>query len=104
MADSARAKHNELLAEINKEIYEKNLELSIRNRSLSLIRQIYEIINSETDIHKTGAKLVRAVIKDLKYETGAIFLLDTVKKNLVPIAAATTDKFNVAKTNIFLKL
>lgn len=103
MADSNPAKHNELLAEINKEIYEKNLELSIRNRSLSLVRQIYEIINSETDIHKTATKLVKAVIKDLKYETGAIFLLDTTRKNLVPMAAVTTDKFTVAKTNTFLK-
>ena len=103
MADSSPTKHTELLAEINKELYEKNLELAIRNRSLSLIRQIYEIINSETDLHKTSVKLLQAVIKDLKYEAGAIFLIEGTSKYLSPIAATASEKFHPDKAKLFIK-
>lgn len=103
MAEVSPPKHTELLAEINKEIYEKNLELAIRNRSLSLVRQIYEIINSETDLKHTAVKLLEAVIKDLKYESGAIFLMEPGLKNLTPVAGVMSDKFDPEKKRAFIR-
>ena len=44
------------LAKVNKEIYERNVELAIKNRTLQLIRQMYEIMNSTYDAEETARK------------------------------------------------
>lgn len=78
------------LARINKLMYERNVELAVRNRTLSVLRKMYEIINTSLGMEETAQKLVDAIVGELKFQVGFIALLDKKRQNLVTVATSTT--------------
>lgn len=84
------------LEHINQEMYKKNLELNIRNKTLSLLRKIDEIIlSSVTDTKQIAQQVADVVVVDAEFKAIAIFLLNAKDKKLVPLAVSHTE--NIAQ-------
>lgn len=72
---------------INQEMYKRNLELAERNKTLSLLRKLDELIlSSVTDIKETAEKVTTLLVEEAEFRLSAIFLLDEEKKNLALLA------------------
>lgn len=82
---------NEQLDKINKELYERNVELAIRNRTLSVLRKMYEIMNSTLGVEETAQKLISAIVAELKFQEGLIALIDKEERQLYAIAASESE-------------
>lgn len=68
---------------VNREMYRRNLELAERNKTLSLLRKLDELIlNSVTDVRETASRVTKLLVEDADFRMAAIFLLDTDKKSL----------------------
>src|SRR3989344_8200146 len=97
------------LAKVNKEIYERNVELAIKNRTLQLIRQMYEIMNSTYDAEETARKLIATIVSELKLPKGYIILVDK-KNNLIrfvsefPAPAAGDEIFAIEDGKLIISL
>lgn len=78
------------LARINKLMYERNVELAVRNRTLSVLRKMYEIINTSLGMEETAQKLVDAIVGELRFQFGFIALLDKKRQYLETVATSTT--------------
>lgn len=78
----------EELAKVTKEIYERNVELAISNRTLSLLRKMYEIMSSSLNTSETSQRLADAIVKDLNFQKGMISLVDKSGDNLETIAVS----------------
>ena len=72
------------LAKVNREIYERNVELAIKNRTLSMIRQMYEIMNTTYDVEETCRRLIQNIVSEPKLPKRFIILADR-KKNFIPL-------------------
>lgn len=87
------------LARVNREMYERNVELAIRNKTLSLLRKMYEIINTTIGVEETAKKLVAAIVNELKFLGGAIALIDH-QENLLNSVVVFRREFDHGDRNI----
>ncbi|MDP3940796.1 MAG: GAF domain-containing sensor histidine kinase [bacterium] len=77
------------LEHVNREMYKRNLELAERNKTLSLLRKLDELIlNSVTDVKETASQVTNLLVNEAEFRLSAIFLLDEDKKYLSLIAFA----------------
>ncbi len=75
------------LEHVNREMYKRNLELAERNKTLSLLRKLDELIlSSVTDVKETATQVTKLLVEQAEFRLAAIFLLDEDKKNLSMIA------------------
>ncbi|HLD81867.1 MAG TPA: HAMP domain-containing sensor histidine kinase [Patescibacteria group bacterium] len=74
--------------EINQELYKRNFELAIRNKTLSLLRKLYDITLAMLDTKKLGTKIVTATRASLDMEFSGLYSIDKKKRALLPIAVA----------------
>ncbi|CAN5209816.1 hypothetical protein BH09PAT2_BH09PAT2_10090 [soil metagenome] len=78
------------ISEVNKTIYEKNVELVLRNRTLSALRKIYDIINTSLGVQETSQKLIDAIIQEIKLPVGFIGVINKKTRKLNIVAASTS--------------
>ncbi|MBI2442417.1 MAG: GAF domain-containing protein [Candidatus Levybacteria bacterium] len=77
------------LEHINREMYKRNLELAERNKTLSLLRKLDELIlSSVTDVKETAMQVTKLLVEQADFRLAALFLLDQEKKNLSLVAFA----------------
>jgi signal transduction histidine kinase len=79
------------MAKVTKEIYERNVELAIRNQTLSTLEKMYEIINSSFGVGETAQKLIEAIVGELGFAKAYIALIDKDKKILKTIALSPSN-------------
>jgi len=82
----------ERLQRINEQIYKRNAELAVRNKTLSLLRQLYEITTLTLAPKGLADRLVERIRAILNFEFVGILIIDRDKKYLVPFAASFPDK------------
>lgn len=71
------------LEHINREMYVKNLELAERNKTLSFLRQIDEIIiASVTNSKEIASQVTRLLVSDADFKLACISLIDIKTKSL----------------------
>jgi len=70
------------MARVNQELYKRNAELAVRNKTLALLRKLDEISLAALGINEIAAKIVTALGTELGYEIVSIAMVDTVKKQL----------------------
>lgn len=74
---------------IAEELYKKNLELAERNKTLSLLRKIDEIIlSSVTDIEEVVRQVAQAVVAEAGFKAVYIYILKKREKLLKPLGIA----------------
>lgn len=100
------------LKRVNQEIYERNVELTIRNRTFSILQKIYEIINTGLGVEETAQKLIMAIVQELQFRNGMVALRDKKNKFLQSIAVGfltqeeveLTKEYNYPFRNLYLPL
>lgn len=93
------------LQEINKEIYKHSLELAVVNKTLSLLRKLYQISLLSLDPASISEKVSETVRVDLNMEIVGIFMFHKEEGNLVPFKfskSARLDK-TLSEQNLVLE-
>jgi signal transduction histidine kinase len=81
------------LAHVTQEMYKKSLELAEKNKTLSLLREIDEIIlGSVTDTRVVAQKMVDAVVSEGGLKDAVIYLVDRNRTSLMRIAQAQNER------------
>ncbi|MBI2430897.1 MAG: hypothetical protein HYV39_02700 [Candidatus Levybacteria bacterium] len=87
------------LAHLTQEMYKKNFELVERNKTLSILRKIHEIIlSSVTDINQIAQRVVDTIAIEAEFKTISLFLLNREKNILEKLAVSQTEE--VAKVEL----
>ena len=82
---------SEQLTHVNREMYKKNLELTDRNKVLSVLRKIDEtILNSVTDLEEISRRIANIVIEDIGFKSVFIFRVLKEQGAVVPLTISTT--------------
>lgn len=63
---------SELLSQVNRELYRRNAELAIRNKTLALLRKLDEISMTSVGMEDMASKVTTAIGQELGYELAAI--------------------------------
>lgn len=77
----------------NEEVYKHSLELAVKNKTLSLLRKLYEISVLALLPAELAQKLTQTVQEVLSFERTSILLYDATNDTLVPLAHAETERF-----------
>ncbi len=80
------------LKEITHEIYKRNLELAVVNKTLSLLRKLYQISLQSLDPASLAEKMSETVRLDLNMEIVGIFTYDNVNDELKPFLFAKSNR------------
>ncbi|HSW88107.1 MAG TPA: ATP-binding protein [Candidatus Saccharimonadales bacterium] len=90
------------LSHIAEELYKKNFELDEKNKTLSLLRKIDEIILSAvTDIKQVAQQVADVVAGDAEFEAVMIFLTDQKNKQLIQLAISQTETIKKVQTQYY---
>ncbi|HSW96760.1 MAG TPA: GAF domain-containing sensor histidine kinase [Candidatus Saccharimonadales bacterium] len=90
------------LSHIAEELYKKNFELDEKNKTLSLLRKIDEIILSAvTDIKQVAQQVADVVAGDAEFEAVMIFLTDKKNKQLIQLAISQTETIKKIQTQYY---
>lgn len=65
-----------LVERVNRELYKRNAELAIRNKTLALLRKLDEISLATAEIDEMAEKITAAIAADLGYEIVSIAVAD----------------------------
>lgn len=84
------------LQEVNEEIYKRNLELAVVNKTLSLLRKLYQISLLSLDPAAISEKISETVRVDLNMEVVGVFLYEKEKDELIPFKFSYSDRFSAA--------
>lgn len=86
--------NDENLQQINQEIYKHNLELAIVNKTLSLLRKLYQISLLTLDPISLSEKMSDVVRIDLNMETVGIFSFDKDLDTLSPFSFSKSERLS----------
>lgn len=70
------------LQKVNEKLYERSLELTIRNRTLSTLSKLYAIINVSLGLTDTAQRLIEAVVEELQFKGGFIGIVDSKQRTI----------------------
>ncbi len=86
-------KNNVHLQEINQEIYKRNLELAVVNKTLSLLRKLYQISLLTLDPATLSEQISEIVRIDLNMESVGILLYKKEHNALKPFTFSKSERF-----------
>lgn len=82
---------------VTQELYKRNAELAVRNKTLALLRKLDEISLSSGKIDEMAQQIVDAIATELGYEVTAISLIDEEKEQRHCVAVGSSNP-DLAKT------
>ena len=99
MADSdvdrkQNSKNDEGDAPVAELLYKQNAELAIRNKTLSLLRKLYQFSVLALEPEVIADKITDAIQKDLSYELVSIMIFDEGANELRPLKFAKSDRLS----------
>ena len=92
LKNSAHAENDNRLQEINEEIYKRNLELAIVNKTLSLLRKLYQISLLTLEPATLSEKVSEAIRIDLNTEMVGVFAFDQKDDSLHPFFFSKSER------------
>lgn len=81
-----------VLQKINEQMYERNVELTVKNRTLSVLRDLYEIINTTLGVDDTAERLIHVITRQMEFRGGSILLVNRKTRVLDVVATASSRK------------
>src|SRR6185295_11206976 len=84
-----RQNTKEQLAHITQEMYKQNLELAERNKTLSLLRRIDEVVLSPADTAKVSQTIADTLTDQTDFNLALVYVADKHKIHLEQRALAT---------------
>lgn len=95
MPKANAASNSAELQELNQEIYKHSLELAVVNKTLSLLRKLYQVSLLTLDPAAISEQISETVRVDLNLETVGIFLIDEEKDTLQPFKFSQSERFSL---------
>ncbi len=92
------------LQEINEEIYKRNIELAVVNKTLSLLRKLYQISLLALDPASLAEKVSDTIRVDLNMELVGVFYFEENIDTLVPFKFSESQRFIDAQAKHNLRL
>ena len=89
---SASHPEEDELARVNEEMYKQNLELSVRNKTLSVLRTLSTITINSLGVEEVSQQIANAIVAELKFATALIALVDEQTKELRLAAISQSDE------------
>ncbi|OGK31835.1 hypothetical protein A3I56_01060 [Candidatus Roizmanbacteria bacterium RIFCSPLOWO2_02_FULL_43_10] len=86
-----------VLQRINEQMYERNVELTVKNKTLSILRELYAIINTTLGVQETAQRLVYSMTKEMNFRGGSVVLYNARTRTLDVIAASSSREHPPAK-------
>lgn len=83
----------EHLDKINKELYKRNFDLAVRNRTLLLLRKLYEIATSSIQAAELASSFAQALRKDLNLQYVGIYFLNEEFNFLSSVGNSSSSNF-----------
>lgn len=108
----SKTEAQEELQKVTQEIYERNVDLSIRNRTFAILQKLYTIINTSLGVEETAQRVINTVVSELQFKKGAILLYNPQSQELVSFAVSDSNtkdaevikKYNYPFKNLHIKL
>jgi len=91
--DETLIEKDENLQEINQEIYKRNIELAVVNKTLSLLRKLYQITLLELDPATLSKNMSDSIRIELNIEMTGILSYDQATDSLNPFSFSKSDRF-----------
>ncbi len=88
------------LQEINEELYKRNIELAVVNKTLSLLRKLYQISLQSLDPVSLSAKVTESIRVHLNMEVVGVFQYDEDKDILVAFGFSRSERLTTALLEI----
>lgn len=86
------------LTHVAQEVYKKNAELAHKNKTLSILRKIDQIIlSSVTDTKQIAQEVSDIVVEDADFRGFSLLLIDNEKKTLARISVSENDEIKKAE-------
>src|SRR3989344_8503996 len=85
---------------VTESLYKQNLELAVKNKTLSLLRQLYQISIASLEPNVLAQKIVAVVREVLELELVGIFTLDQTGENLIPSKFSLSDRLRKTEVNL----
>ncbi len=82
------------LKEIAEQLYSRNVELAIRNKTLSLLRELYQISILTLEPEELALRIAVTVQNSLDFELFGILLYNEKDKSLSPLGFSLSTKFS----------
>ncbi|MEX1112593.1 MAG: HAMP domain-containing sensor histidine kinase, partial [Candidatus Andersenbacteria bacterium] len=83
------AEQDSLLNRINEELYKRNAELAVRNKTLALLRKLDEISLAAVKMEEVANRIAAAIAGELGYEIVSVAIVQEKKKTLQWLAVAS---------------
>jgi signal transduction histidine kinase len=84
------------LKKITESLYKQNLELSVKNKTLSLLRQLYQISILTLDPEPLGGRVVKTVRDALELEMVSIWVFDELWQRITPLTYSLSNRLGEA--------
>ncbi len=78
---------------VTESLYKQNLELAVKNKTLSLLSKLYEISILTLSPKELAKKISETIQADFNFEIVGIMLYDKVKDELTPLAFSESKRF-----------
>lgn len=91
-ATAAPADYAGQLRDANEKLYQHSLELSTRNKTLSLLRKLYQISILALETEPLAKKVVTIVRETFAFEVAGIYLVDDAGTQLLPLAFSRSER------------
>jgi len=88
------------LTDINKELYKRNFELAVKNKTLSLLRELYQISILTLEPAALSKKIVSTIQLALEFELVGIYTYQSANDTLTPLGFAASQNFSNARISL----
>ena len=91
---------NDELKSVTENLYKQNLELAVKNKTLSLLSKLYEISVLTLNPRDLAKKITSVIQIDLNFELVGVLLYDQEKNELFPLSFSESDRFYKTQTDL----
>lgn len=94
------------LKNITEQLYKQNLDLAARNKTLSLLRELYQISISTLEPKNLASKISSLILNTLEFETVVLYSFLDKDRTLQPLGVSISDKIQsvAADKNLSLEI